>query len=59
VSITNVQYWDGVAFSPTCHDDVQDSVGRFILRLQLVTVTVTSPDGKAVESLSVVKSGSA
>ncbi|HZQ27733.1 MAG TPA: prepilin-type N-terminal cleavage/methylation domain-containing protein [Acidimicrobiales bacterium] len=49
-----VQYWDGASFSPShvCNDAL---AGFF--KIQLVTVQVTSPDGKAVESLSFVKRG--
>jgi type II secretory pathway pseudopilin PulG len=46
-----VKYWNGSDFGATCND------GTEILRLQLVTIMVTSPDGIATETLSVVKRG--
>lgn len=52
ITITAVQYWDGEGFGTTCHDT--DALGR-LLRLQLVTIAVQSPDGRGAESVSVVK----
>lgn len=45
--------WDGAAFVPfgsqsQCYDDV-------LLRQQLITITVTSPDGRIEESVDVIK----
>lgn len=53
VDITAVRYWDGTGFGATCYDTVP--LGN-LLRLQLVTVEVTSPDGRTSESTNVVKS---
>jgi len=57
-SIVSVQYWFGQggadgrgAFGPACHDDVPT------WRLQLITVMVSTPDGKVQRSISVVKRG--
>ena len=47
VAIESVQYWDGAAFSASCPAPE--------LKLQLIKVAVSSPDGRAVESVSVVK----
>jgi type II secretory pathway pseudopilin PulG len=47
VAVDNVQFWDGSAFTGSCPAPEQ--------KLQLVLITVTSPDGRAVESVSVVK----
>ncbi|MEW6154328.1 MAG: type II secretion system protein [Actinomycetota bacterium] len=47
VAVTGVDHWDGSAFSPSC--PAPDG------RLQLVTVTVTTPDSRATESVSFVK----
>ncbi|MGH9277249.1 MAG: type IV pilus modification PilV family protein [Acidimicrobiales bacterium] len=45
VSMT-VSYWNGSGFSSSCAGDQ---------KLQLVTLTATAPDAKAVESVEVVK----
>ena len=50
ITITSVQYWTG-AFGPTCP-------GGSELPLQLVTVAVSSPDGRATETVSFVKAPS-
>jgi type II secretory pathway pseudopilin PulG len=50
-SIT-VRHWDGAAFQSTCYDNA-----AAVLRLQEITVAVTSPDGRARTSLAVVKRG--
>jgi type II secretory pathway pseudopilin PulG len=52
VRITSVQYSDGSAFGTTCYDT--DAL-RHLLRAQLITVEVASPDGRARQSVSVVK----
>lgn len=44
-----VQYWNGTAFGATCFP---------AYRLQLVTLSVHSPDGRAVETVGVVKRAS-
>jgi Tfp pilus assembly protein PilV len=53
VTITSVLYWDGTGFGTPCRDTT--TLGN-LLRLQLVTIQVTSPDGRNVESVAVVKS---
>ena len=45
------QYWDPSAAPQSCYD----SAG---FKLQLVTIQVTSPNGKIIESLQIVKDGS-
>lgn len=50
--ITALSYWDGTAFQSTCYDKA--AFGR-LLRLQQITLTVSSPDGRSVETLAVVK----
>lgn len=52
VDITSVQYWDGTGFGGTCHDT---SGSSDLLTLQLITISVTSPDGRVTESVAVVK----
>jgi type II secretory pathway pseudopilin PulG len=52
VSSIAVRYWDGTSFQTTCYDN-----GSALLRLQEITVSVTSPDGRARTSLAVVKRG--
>ena len=52
VQITSVRYSDGSTFGATCHDT--DTL-RHLLRAQMVTVQVSSPDGRARQSVSVVK----
>lgn len=42
--VTGVQFWNGGAFGTTCYDD-----------LQLISMTVTSPNGKVAQSLDFVK----
>ena len=50
--ITELTYWDGTAFQITCYD--KPAFGR-LLRLQQITLRVSSPDGRSVETLDVVK----
>jgi prepilin-type N-terminal cleavage/methylation domain-containing protein len=52
ITIISVDYWNGDTFGGPCLDD---DAHDHLLTLQLVTVQVTSPDGRAVESVSVVK----
>lgn len=52
IQITSVRYSNGPSFGSTCYDT--DALGHF-LTAQLVTVQVTSPDGRARQSVSVVK----
>lgn len=54
--ITSVDYWDGTTFTAACYDTA--AYGR-LLRLQRITLTVSSPDGRSVESLELVKRDSA
>jgi prepilin-type N-terminal cleavage/methylation domain-containing protein len=54
VGISSVKYWDGSTFQSTCYDNEADDTGH-LLRMQQLTVTATSPDGKTVETLDVVK----
>lgn len=53
VTITSVQYWNGSGFQSTDCETLEAIAS--ILRIQLITVQVTSPDGEAVESMSFVK----
>lgn len=55
VAITAVRYWDGTAFGATCYDNAASNAS--VVRLQELTVTVTSPGGKAVLSMAAVKRG--
>jgi hypothetical protein len=53
IDVSEPLVWDGLAFVPfetqsQCYDDV-------LLRQQLITVTVTSPDGEVVESVDLIK----
>ena len=50
--ITSLSYWDGTAFQSTCYDKA--AFGR-LLRLQQITLRVSSPDGRSVETLDLVK----
>lgn len=52
VRITAVRYSDGIGFTTTCHDT--DAL-QHRLTQQLVTISVTSPDGRAARSLVVAK----
>jgi Tfp pilus assembly protein PilV len=52
ISSITVRYWDGSAFQATCYDSAAS-----VLRLQEITVAVTSPDGRGRTSLAVVKRG--
>lgn len=52
VRITSIRYTDGSAFGATCHDT--DALGH-LLRAQMITVQVSSPDGRARQTVSVVK----
>ena len=55
VSIPSVQYWNGTGFqSGGCAS--LEAIAP-ILRIQLITVQVTSPSGNATESMSFVKRG--
>ena len=55
VSIPSVQYWNGTGFqSGGCA--ALEAIAP-ILRIQLITVQVTSPNGDATESMSFVKRG--
>lgn len=50
--ISRVSYWNGTAFGAVCYDTA--AYGN-LLRLQQITVTVKSPDNRAVEAFSLVK----
>jgi hypothetical protein len=52
VRITAVRYSDGATFGTTCLDT---DLLRHHLTTQLVTITITSPDGRASESIVVAK----
>lgn len=52
IRITSIRYSDGASFGATCHDT--DAL-RHLLRAQLITVEVAAPDGRARQSVSVVK----
>lgn len=55
ISIPSVQYWNGTGFqSGGCA--ALEAIAP-ILRIQLITVQVTSPNGDATESMSFVKRG--
>lgn len=47
ISVRSITYWNGSTFSPSC--PAPDS------KLQLIEVQVSTPDGRATESLAVVK----
>jgi hypothetical protein len=47
ISVQAVRYWDGSTFSATCPSPDN--------KLQLVEVKVATPDGRAAESVAVVK----
>ena len=53
VAIESVRYWNGAAFGTNCYDTASPT-----LRLQEITVRITSPDGLGSLSLGVVKRGS-
>ena len=55
ITIPSVQYWNGFGFQPGGCAGLEAVAS--ILRLQLVTVQVTSPDGTTTESMSFVKRG--
>jgi prepilin-type N-terminal cleavage/methylation domain-containing protein len=50
LTVTSVQYWDGNNFGPTCYAATN-------LKLQMISLQVASPDGRATEKLDVVKDG--
>lgn len=52
--VPSVLFWNGSAFGATCYDNDSTDTKR-VLRLQLVTVEVTSPNGDDVETVQVVK----
>lgn len=53
IDITSVLYWDGSTFVPTpCYDTV--AFGN-LLTLQEITIEVRSPDGRAEESITIVR----
>jgi prepilin-type N-terminal cleavage/methylation domain-containing protein len=54
VQVTDVRYWDGSRFQPSCPKGSSDA--RFFT-LQLVTVKVTSSSGQVSQKRSVVKRG--
>jgi len=47
ISVTSVTYWNGSTFAATC--PAADA------KLQLVDVAVSTPDGRATESVAIVK----
>jgi type II secretory pathway pseudopilin PulG len=51
VTVGTVQYWNGTTFQSTCYDNQADG----FLHLQLVPITVKSPDGSTVVTRSFVK----
>ena len=53
VSIPSVEYWNGSGFQTTGCASLE--AVATILRIQLITVQVTSPEGDAVETMSFVK----
>lgn len=52
---TTVSNWDGAAFVNACPASATDPLG--LLKLQLVTVTVTAPGASDTESIAIVKRG--
>jgi type II secretory pathway pseudopilin PulG len=56
VSITSVKYWDGSGFVTSGCASLEAVAD--ILRMQLITVQVTSPEGETTESMSFIKRGS-
>jgi prepilin-type N-terminal cleavage/methylation domain-containing protein len=51
LTITQVVYWNGTAFTSTCSESASLS-----LKLQQITLQVVDPEGRIVETLDVVKS---
>jgi prepilin-type N-terminal cleavage/methylation domain-containing protein len=51
ITVTNVRFWDGTTF----RDDI--CYETLALKLQLIELTATSPDGRVTEHLQVVKGG--
>ena len=45
--VEDVQYWDGHSYQDVCYDD-------FGIRLQLVRISASNPDGSIVEEIEVV-----
>ena len=67
VAITDVRYWNGTDFGTTCYDRtntgsvcpiVDDLAKNLLCRAQEIRLQVTSPDGQATLSMTVVKRGS-
>lgn len=50
ISVAPVQYWNGTAFAAGVAANCKTAY-----KLQKITITVRSPDGRAVETVSVVK----
>lgn len=49
LTVTEVLFWDGrSSYQNTCYDD-------YGINLQLITLQVTNPDGRIVESVQIVK----
>lgn len=49
ISVTQVRFWDGRStYQSVCYDD-------YGINLQLITLQVTNPDGRIVESVQIVK----
>ena len=53
VKVDEVRYWNGFTYGSTC----QEATSPY-LAMQLITVSVTSPDSRAVERLQVAKRAS-
>ncbi len=53
VSIPSIQYWDGSSFVTSGCSGLEAVAD--ILRMQLITVQVTSPNGETTESMSFIK----
>jgi Tfp pilus assembly protein PilV len=50
VQITSIQYWDGTTYGGTCYDNATNG-----LPLQQITLRATSPRGKVIRNLTLVK----
>lgn len=53
VTITSVQYWNGTAFQGICSETASGPAS--FLRIQLVTMQVTSPAADATETMTFIK----
>lgn len=50
LTVTEVLFWNGTTFGPTCYEPAPQN-----LMLQLLRLRVASPDGRVAETLDVIK----